>query len=124
MVRDYEPLGFRFIAVNGNDENQVSEDSFLEMKKRAKAENYQFTYLRDANQNFLRSLGAEVTPEAFVFDGKRECVYRGGIDDYWQDPHQVRNQYLRRALTELSKMEPIPFERMTKSFGCSIKWKS
>ena len=57
------------------------EDSFEEMKARSAARGFTFDYLYDEPQAFARALGAERTPEVFLFDGERRLVYHGAIDD-------------------------------------------
>lgn len=121
LVRDYEPLGFRFLAVNANDQAAYPEDSFVQMKQYARSNNYNFAYVEDPKAELANRLGAEVTPHIFIFDQNRTLVYKGGIDDNWKDPHLVRHQYLRNALTQLAKKVPGPFVKETSPFGCSIK---
>lgn len=120
MVRDFESLGFRFLAVNSNGGKDV-EESLEEMMRVAKSRNYNFAYVTDENAQFAKAMNAVCTPEAFVFDRERRLVYRGAIDDNWKDPHLVRHRYLRGALTELSKKVPLYFVPETKAQGCAIK---
>jgi hypothetical protein len=42
-------------------------------------------------------LASERTPEVFLFDGDRQLVYHGAIDDS-RDEDRVSQQYLRDAL--------------------------
>ena len=98
------------------------EDSFEEMKKRAKAENFNFTYLRDEDQSAAHSFDASHTPEIFLFDKNRELAFHGKIDDNWQEPDKAVNHYLRNALDELLAGKNI-FVPETFTIGCTIKWK-
>ncbi len=87
----------RVVAVNSNDVTNHPEDSFEEMEKRAAARSFTFDYLYDEPQAIPRALGAERTPEVFVFDRDRLFVYHGAIDDS-REEEGVNQQYLRDAL--------------------------
>ena len=81
IAGEYAGRGVRLVAVSSNDAANYPQDSFEEMKKRAEREGFSFDYLYDADQSLARSLGAERTPEVFVFDRDRRLVYHGAIDD-------------------------------------------
>ena len=109
------------MAVNSNDVSSHPEDSFEEMQKRASAEGFAFDYLYDEPQAVARALGAERTPEVFVYDRDRQLVYHGAIDDS-REEDGVSQQYLRDALAAvLSGQEPPLSE--TPAVGCTVKWK-
>jgi Redoxin len=111
----------RVAAVNSNDAASYPEDSFEEMRKRAQAQGFAFDYLYDEPQAVARELGAERTPEVFLFDRDRRLVYHGAIDDS-RDEEGVRQEYLREALDAvLSGQEPAVSE--TPPVGCTVKWK-
>ena len=71
IARDFADRGVRVVAVNSNDVSSHPEDSFEEMQKRASAEGFAFDYLYDEPQAVARALGAERTPEVFVYDRDR-----------------------------------------------------
>ena len=81
IADDYSDRGVRVVAVSSNDAGNYPEDSFDEMKARSTAQGFTFDYLYDEPQAFARALGAERTPEVFLFDGERRLVYHGAIDD-------------------------------------------
>jgi peroxiredoxin len=121
ITRDYTDRGVRVVAVNSNDADNYPEDSFEEMQKRASARGFAFDYLYDEPQAVARELGAERTPEVFLFDGDRRLVYHGAIDDS-RDEEGVSQRYLRDALDAvLSGQEPAVSE--TPAVGCTVKWK-
>ncbi len=121
IARDYADRGVRVVAVNSNDAANYPEDSFEEMQKRASAQGFAFDYLYDEPQAIARELGAERTPEVFLFDRDRKLAYHGGIDDS-RDEDDVSRQYLRDALDAvLSSQEPAVSE--TPAVGCTVKWK-
>jgi hypothetical protein len=111
----------RVVAVSSNDVASHPEDSFEEMQARSSARGFTFDYLYDEPQALARALGAERTPEVFLFDGERRLAYHGAIDDA-RDETAVEQQYLRDALDAvLSGQEPAI--RETPAQGCSLKWK-
>jgi len=118
----YDEEQVRLIAINSNDESGYPEDSFENMKKRAKDKSFNFLYLRDEVQSVAREFDASHTPEVFVFDEERKLRYHGKIDDNWREPDKVRAKYLRDAIEELLKGEEISVPE-TYSIGCTIKWK-
>jgi len=121
IARDYEGRGVRVVAVNSNDAENYPEDSFEEMQARATARGFAFDYLYDEPQAVARELGAERTPEVFVYDRDRRLVYHGAIDDS-RDETAVSQQYLRDALDAvLGGEEPAVSE--TPAVGCTVKWK-
>jgi len=121
IARDFADRGVRVVAVNSNDVSSHPEDSFEEMQMRASAEGFAFDYLYDEPQAVARALGAERTPEVFVYDRDRQLVYHGAIDDS-REEDGVSQQYLRDALAAvLSGQEPPLSE--TPAVGCTVKWK-
>jgi peroxiredoxin len=119
--RDYASLGVRIVAFNSNDPTRSPDDSFDEMTARAERENFNFDYLHDADQSLARSLGAERTPEVFLFNGDRKLVYHGAIDDS-RDETAVQQHYLRDALDAVL-VGATPPVTDTAPLGCTIKWR-
>ena len=118
---DYGDRGFRLVAVNSNDAESYPEDSFDEMRRRAREQGFNFDYLYDEDQSVARLYGPERTPEVFLFDGDRRLVYHGAIDDS-RDDRAVGRHYLRDAIDAvLAGREPQPAE--TPPVGCSVKWR-
>jgi thiol-disulfide isomerase/thioredoxin len=122
IQKDYFDKGVRVVAINSNDDVNYPEDSFDEMKKRYDEKKFNFLYLRDETQEVAKSYGATHTPEVFVFDENQKLLYHGKIDDNWQNPSEVKVNYLRAALDEYLNGKEIQFPE-TYSIGCTIKWK-
>ena len=121
IQRDYEGRGVRLVAVSSNDAEAYPEDSFEEMRKRAERRGFTFDYLYDEPQAVARALGAERTPEVFLFDRDRRLRYHGAIDDS-RDDRSVSRHYLRDALDAvLDGREPAVTE--TPAVGCTVKWR-
>jgi len=122
LQREYGGRGVRFVLINPNDAVRYPDDSFENMKRRAKEKDYPFPYLHDETQEIARAFDAACTPDIFVFDRERRLRYNGRIDDNWQEPEKVTRQDLRTVLDDLLagrdiSIDPVP------SMGCSIKWK-
>jgi len=121
IARDYRDRGARVVAVNSNDAKRYPEDSFEEMQARASARGFTFDYLYDEPQDVARQLGAERTPEVFLYDTDRRLVYHGAIDDS-RDETEVSQQYLRDALDAVLAGEE-PAVQETPAVGCTLKWR-
>ncbi len=125
MVRiqaDYAGKGVQLLAISANDATKYPDDSFPKMKERAREKGFNFPYLYDETQEVARFYGAERTPEVFVFNNAGILQYHGAIDDNYDDPGAVTQQYLRDALDAvLAGQTPAVTE--TPPVGCTIKWK-
>lgn len=121
IQKDYAET-LQVIAINSNDDVQYPDDSFLEMKKRADLKEFNFLYLRDADQTIAKAYDASHTPEVFLFDSEKKLVFHGKVDDNWQDEKSVCSKYLRNAIDELLAGKPISVPE-TFTIGCTIKWK-
>ncbi len=122
IQRDYADRGVRLVAVSSNDAESYPEDSFDEMRARARREGFNFDYLYDEDQSIARAYGPERTPEVFLFDADRRLVYHGAIDDS-RDEQAVRRHYLRDALDAVLAGEDPPVAD-TPPVGCSVKWRA
>jgi hypothetical protein len=70
----------------------------------------------------LKALGAERTPEVFLFNSKRELVYKGAIDDSWENEATVTSVYLEDAIEYALDGVDIDYPEVP-AVGCSVKWK-
>ncbi|MBI5755221.1 thioredoxin family protein, partial [Candidatus Peregrinibacteria bacterium] len=120
--RDYAGQGVQMVGINSNEDVTYPDDSFDAMKVFAKKKKIRFPYLRDESQEVAHSYDAVCTPDIFVYDTKRTLVYRGRIDDNWQDVSKTTSHDLRDALSALISGKK-PAEHQHPSMGCSIKWK-
>jgi glutathione peroxidase-family protein len=118
----YEQDNLGLLVISGNDADQYPEDSFENMKELAQQQGDWLLYLYDDNQDVIKKLGAERTPEAFLFNSKRELVYRGALDDSWENEHMVTRVYLEDAIEYTLDGLEVDFPEVP-AVGCSIKWK-
>ena len=89
-----------------------------------KKENYPFPYAFDETQEVAKEYKAACTPDIFVFDEKKELVYRGQIDDSRPgNGKELTGKDLREALDAILEGKP-PSSDQKPSSGCNIKWKS
>jgi len=122
LQRDYAAKGVQLVAINSNEIKNYPEDNFDEMVKRAKKKGLNFPYLRDDDQSVAETFGATHTPQFFVFNRQRKLSYAGKMDDNWQNPQAVKENYLRDALDALLAGQEVKVPE-TYSIGCTIKWK-
>lgn len=115
-----------FVAINPNDEIAYPEDSFSEMKQKKVEWGIPFPYLRDETQAVARAYNAQCTPDTYLFKKEPDdfgLFYHGRINDNWQNPAQVKEKNLERAIEALIRDQKPP-QSQPPSMGCSIKWKN
>ncbi|MDH3267897.1 MAG: thioredoxin family protein [Ignavibacteria bacterium] len=122
IQEDYKGKEVAVVAINSNEDVNYPDDSFENMKQRAAKQKFNFLYLRDEDQSVARSYDATHTPEIFLFDKEQKLTFHGKIDDNWQEPKKIQNQYLKNALDELLAGKEISVPE-TFTIGCTIKWK-
>jgi peroxiredoxin len=115
LEKDYGSKGVRFIGVNSNVNEPVSE-----IVAHAKEHGFTFPIVKDARSRTADAYGAEHTPEIFVVDREGVVRYHGRIDENRDEPSAVRSPDLRNALDALLAGRAVPVAA-TKAFGCSIK---
>lgn len=121
----FKGQGFPVVAINPNDPSQYAEDSFDNMKKRAKKKHFTFPYLVDDSQGIAQAYGATRTPHVYLLEnagGKFMVRYVGAIDDNAQDAAAVSTKFLEDAIAKVSAGQ-APDPTHTKAVGCGIKWK-
>ena len=114
--------GLGVVAINANDPGAYPEDSYENMRTRARERHVEYPYVVDATSDVARAFGATHTPEAFLFDRAGRLVYHGTIDDNARDPAHVKARYLSDAVDAVVAGRPVPVAE-TKSLGCSIKFR-
>lgn len=121
----YKTKGYPVIAINPNDPEVQPQDSFEEMKIRAKEKGFTFPYLLDEGQKIYPKYGATKTPHVFILqkeNGKNIVKYIGAIDNNYEDANDVTEFYVQDAVNSLLKNEAIKTEK-TVAIGCTIKVK-
>lgn len=123
IQKKFGDRGAQVIAINSNDSENYPEDGFEEMVLRAKQKKFNFPYLRDESQEVARKFGAQVTPDCFVFDEKRKLVYRGRVDDNWENEKAVTSKDIENAIEQALSGAGVKVKEAS-AIGCSIKWKA
>ena len=93
------------------------------MNKLAKNKGFKFPYLYDESQKIAKLFDAACTPDFFLYNSKKELIYRGQLDgsrpgnDIPVTGIDIRNALdcLIRGIKNLEIQKP--------SIGCNIKWK-
>ncbi|MBI1315790.1 redoxin domain-containing protein [bacterium] len=111
------------VLVNSNEAKREGDDSFDAMVAHAREKNYNTPYVVDQNSRLANRFGAITTPHVFLFDKDLKLVYKGSINDkYEQKDEKPQNYYLQNAIVSMMAGKPIqPAE--TRQMGCSIKRK-
>jgi len=123
LDKKYKELGVPVIAINPNNPDKKSGDSFAKMQERAKEKGFTFPYLFDEGQKIYPQYGATRTPHVYLLEktAKGNVVrYKGTIDDNYQDASQVEDRYVEDAVDAMLAGKDIEVTE-TKAIGCSIK---
>ena len=117
LAQDYESRGVAFVGINSNQ-----QDSITEIASHARRHGIQFPILKDVGNKLADQMGAQRTPEVFVWDRDGRVRYRGRIDDQYGVGY-IRNEPTRQdlaiALDELLEGKRIS-QTVTEAVGCII----
>jgi len=125
LDKKYKNKGYPVIAINPNDPEVQSEDSYEKMKIRAQEKGFTFPYLFDDGQEIYPQYGATKTPHVFLLEKESQDLivkYIGAIDDNFKSADMVEQPYVENAVDALLAGNPVP-DKETKAIGCSIKTK-
>jgi peroxiredoxin len=121
-TRELRDLGVHSVAIMSNDPHQYEEDSFENMKKIARDNDFPFPYLLDETQQVAKAYGAVCTPDFFGYNADLQLQYRGRLD---ASRKEAATEDVRRDLFEgmkqIAETGNGPEEQIP-SMGCSIKW--
>lgn len=119
---EYQQKGLAVVAINSNDASKYPEDSPERMVHEVEERGYTFPYLYDDGQVVAKAYRAACTPDFFLFDGRRQLVYRGQFDSSRPNSGTpVTGEDLRHAADCVLAGSPVPQEQRP-SIGCNIKW--
>jgi peroxiredoxin len=105
----YGPKGVLFVGVNSN-----SWETKDEVAEHARKRGLAFAMIKDEDHKVADSLGARVTPEAFLIDASGRLRYRGWVKSRQESPD------LQRALDDLIEGRSVR-RAETKAFGCAVE---
>ncbi len=122
VCKKLNEIGIKSVAIMSNDTINYPEDSFENMVKFAKKNNFIFPYLIDKDQTIAKTYGAVCTPDFFGYNKDLELQYRGRIREL-KDLKPVKNSEseLLNAMTLIAKSGNGPKNQIP-SMGCNIKW--
>ena len=116
LAAEYKAKGIAFVGINSNS----TED--LAWVTSDRNENFaEIPILIDTGNAIADKLGANVTPEAYFFDGNNMLVYHGAIDNDRSGKNPTE-KYLTNAF-DLSLAGKKVETTRANAFGCSIKRK-
>ena len=115
--------GIKSVAIMSNDTKNYPEDSFDNMIKFAKMNNFgEVNYLFDETQEIAKKYGAVCTPDFFGYNKDLELQYRGRFREL-KDLKPVNNgeSDLKVAMKMVANTNKGP-DKQVPSMGCNIKW--
>ncbi len=115
--------GIGFIILNSNEGSRDRDDSYKDMQRYARNQQYAWPYTVDSRNELADAFGASRTPECFLFDGDGKLVYHGAIDDNPADPAKINRKHLELAMLEMLEGKEVTVKN-SRSVGCGIKRKS
>ena len=121
LQKETGPQGVQLVGINSNDAERYPDDSFENMQTIAKEKGINFPYLFDDSQETARAYDAVCTPDIYVYGPERKLLYRGRIDDDWENGEKVTRRDLKEALDCIVARKEGSGEQIP-SMGCSIKW--
>lgn len=109
------------VLVNSNEAKRKDEDSMSAMKEHARKAGYNCPYVIDKDNRLANAFGAQTTPHVYLFNADMELVYRGSINDKFEQRDKTAKKfYLDDAIGNLLNGKEIdPAD--TREIGCSIK---
>ena len=115
--------GINSVAIMSNDTKNYPEDSFDNMIKLAKANNFgDMNYLIDEKQEIARKYGAVCTPDFFGYNKDLRLQYRGRFRELKDlKPVSSGESDLKLAMQMIANTQKGPKEQIP-SMGCNFKW--
>ena len=119
---ELKKIGINSVAICANDAENYPEDSFENMIKFSKDNNFNFPYLNDETQNIAKAYDAVCTPDFFGYNKNLELQYRGRFRELKElRPVNTGESDLKSAMRLVSKSQNGPKNQIP-SMGCGIKW--
>tara|TARA_B100000575_G_scaffold273053_1_gene255665 strand:+ start:24 stop:578 length:555 start_codon:yes stop_codon:yes gene_type:complete len=120
---ELKKFGINAVAICSNDAISHPEDSFENMAKFSKKNNFTFPYLVDETQEIAKKYNAVCTPDFFGYNKNLELQYRGRLRELKNFiPVKDGESDLLKAMRLIAETGRGPIDQVP-SAGCSIKWK-
>ena len=122
--KDYAGKDVGIVAISANDVTSHPDDAPDRLKQMAQELSFTFPFCYDESQATAKAYTAACTPDFFLFDGDRQLVYRGQLDDSRPgNDKPVTGDDLRGAIDTVLAGEPVSPDQKP-SIGCNIKWQA
>ena len=122
LGRDYGDR-LSIVAITANDVDNYPADAPERFQEMAISLGWNFYTCYDETQEVAKAYTAACTPDFFLFDSKRQLVYRGQLDSSRPGNGQVvTGSDMRAAIDAVLAGTPVSQKQMP-SVGCNIKWK-
>ena len=118
---ELKKIGINTVAICSNDFVNYPDDSFENMIKFSKDNNFNFPYLHDDTQEIAKSYDAVCTPDFFGYNKNLSLQYRGRLDESRKEIVQNARRDLFEAMKDIALTGFGPKVQIP-SMGCSIKW--
>ena len=120
---ELKKIGVNSVAICSNDQTNYPEDSFDNMMKFSKINQFSFPYLQDETQEIAKAYNAVCTPDFFGYNKDLELQYRGRMRELKNlFPVREDESDLFKAMKQVAESTKGPQDQIP-SAGCSIKWK-
>jgi len=120
--KNLKEIGIKSLAICSNDPINYPDDSFDNMIKFSKNNDFNFPYLIDETQEIAKKYGAVCTPDFFGYNKNLELQYRGRIRELKDlKPVRTGESDLYKAMKQIAETNKGPNEQIP-SMGCGIKW--
>ena len=119
---ELKKIGINTVAICSNDFVNYPDDSFDNMIKFSKQNNFNFPYLHDETQEIAKAYDAVCTPDFFGYNKNLELQYRGRLRELKDlKPVNTDDSDLNSAMKMIAKTQKGPAKQIA-SMGCNIKW--
>ena len=127
LIKDCNDLkndGVNSVAIMSNDAKNYPDDSFENMIKFAKENNFKsINYLIDETQEIAKKYNAVSTPDFFGYNKDLELQYRGRLRELKNFvPVKDGESDLFKSMKQIAETGKGP-QHQIPSAGCGIKWK-
>ncbi|MBW4597235.1 MAG: thioredoxin family protein [Brasilonema angustatum HA4187-MV1] len=123
LGKDYVHNGLGIVAISSNDVNNYRDDDPEFLRAMAIELDFKFPFCYDESQKTAKAYTAACTPDFFLFDDRRQLVYRGQLDDSRPgNGKPVTGRDLRAAIDAVLSGQRVTANQIP-SIGCNIKWK-
>ena len=120
---ELKKIGINSVAICSNDAANYPDDSFDNMIKFSKDNQFNFPYLHDETQEIAKAYDAVCTPDFFGYDKDLGLQYRGRLRKLRNFvPVKDEVSDLQKAMTQIAETGKGPQDQIP-SAGCGIKWK-